>query len=236
MENTVTLRTSKVRINSTAYAHDLAIITNNLTSLENQLNQLDKYCEWAGMDLRIPNYALARCPNTSMVNQETFKVQIQATNITYRNQPLPIPHQNEPYVSLSIQLIPSLKRKIQTHATTIKLINQCSHLGNCPATIKKKINMVDTRIRAVIAYSFYAIPYSLPGIRKLGKYIIAIPKRICGLPKCTPNIVTQLPHDMFGIQACSLHNAYLRCIGQQLRNVLNDKGGADGGENPNGGG
>ena len=85
--------------------------------------------------------------------------------------------------------------------------------------------MVDTRIKAGIAYSFCAVPYSLLGIRKLGKYIIVITKIICGLPKCTPNIVTQLPHYMFGIQACSLHNAYLRCIGLELRNVRNDKGG-----------
>ena len=29
---------------------------------------------------------------------------------------------------------------------------------------------------------------------------------------------------MFGIEAFSLKNAYLRCIGEQLRNALNDKG------------
>ena len=84
--------------------------------------------------------------------------------------------------------------------------------------------MVDTVIRAGIAYSFYAVPYSLPTIIKLDKKIIAIHKRIRGLPKCTPNIVTQLPHDMFGIEAFSLKNAYLRCIGEQLQNALNDKG------------
>ena len=84
--------------------------------------------------------------------------------------------------------------------------------------------MVDIVIRARIAYSFYAVPYSLPAIIKLDKKIIAIQKKICGLPKCTPNIVTQLPHDMFGIEAFSLKNAYLRCIGEQLRNALNDKG------------
>ena len=42
--------------------------------------------------------------------------------------------------------------------------------------------------------------------------------------QCTLNIVTQLPHDMFGIEAFSLKNTYLRCIGEQLRNVQNDKG------------
>ena len=219
-----TLGTSKVTKNSPAYADDFAIITNKLTSLQNQLNKLDKYCEWAGMDLGITKCTITGCPNKSKMNQETFKAQIQATNITYRNQPIPVLHQNEPYVYLGIQLIPSLKWKIQTHATTTKLINQCSQLANCLETIKQKINMDDIVIRAGIAYSFYVVPYSLPPIIKLDKKIIAIQKKICGLPKCTPNIVIQLPHDMFSIEAFSLKNAYLRCIGEQLQNVLNDKG------------
>ena len=37
-------------------------------------------------------------------------------------------------------------------------------------------------------------------------------------------MVTQLPHKLFGIEVFSLKNAYLRCIGEQLRNELNDKG------------
>ena len=84
--------------------------------------------------------------------------------------------------------------------------------------------MVDTVIRAGIAYSFYAVPYSLPTIKKLDKKIIEIQKVICGLPKCTANIITQLPHNLLGLEAFSLKNAYLRCIGEQLRNALNDTG------------
>ena len=64
--------------------------------------------------------------------------------------------------------------------------------------------MIDTVIRAGIAYNFYIVPYSLLAIIKLDKKIIAIQKKICGLPKCIPNIVTQLLHDMFGIEAFSL--------------------------------
>ena len=71
-----TLGTSKVTINSAAYADDLAIITNKLTSLQNQLNKLDKYCKWAGMDLGITKCAITGCPNKSKMNQETFKAQI----------------------------------------------------------------------------------------------------------------------------------------------------------------
>jgi hypothetical protein len=73
--------------------------------------------------------------------------------------------------------------------------------------MKQKINMADTVIRAGIAYSFYAVPYFIPAIKKLDKKIIALHKTICGIPKCTSNIATQLPHYLFGIEAFSLQNA-----------------------------
>ena len=145
-------------------------------------------------------------------------------NISYRNQPIPVLHQNEPYTYLEIQLVPSLKWKLQTHITTNKINHQCKQLAKCPATIKQKISMVDTFIRAGIAYSFCAVPYSLPTTKKLDKKIIGIQKTICGLPKCTANVITQLSHKLFGLEAFSLKNAYLRCIVEQLRNALNDQG------------
>jgi hypothetical protein len=82
--------------------------------------------------------------------------------------------------------------------------------------------MVDTVIRPGIAYSFYAVPYSMPNITKLDKKIIGLQKTICGLPKSTPIITTQLPHDQYGLDAHSLKTKYLTCIGKQLHNVLND--------------
>jgi hypothetical protein len=82
--------------------------------------------------------------------------------------------------------------------------------------------MVDTIIRPGIAYSFYAVPYSMPNIAKLDQKIIALQKAICGLPKSIPNITTKLSHDQFGLNAHSLKTKYLSCIGKQLRNALND--------------
>ena len=64
--------------------------------------------------------------------------------------------------------------------------------------------MVDTVIRAGIAYSFYTVPYSLPTITKLDKKINGIQKTICGLPKCTANVITQLSHDLFSLETFSL--------------------------------
>ena len=174
------------------------------------------------MDIRITKCAIIECSNKSKMNQKTFKAQIQAINIKYINQLILLLHQNKPYVSLGIQLVPSLKWKIQIHATTTKLISQCDQLANCPTTIKQKINMVDIVIRKGITYDFNVVPYSLPTIIKLDKKIIAIQKKICGLFKCTPNIMSQLPHDMFDIEAFLVKNAYLCCIGEQLCNVVSD--------------
>ena len=70
--------------------------------------------------------------------------------------------------------------------------------------MKQKINIADTVIRTGIAYSFYAVPYSILGIKKLDKKIIALHKTICEIPKCTSNITTQLPHNLFRIKAFSL--------------------------------
>jgi hypothetical protein len=218
------LQTSQYTLNSAAYADDLAIITNDIKHLQPQINKIDKFCQWAGMELDIPKCAITGCPNNKSMPAETFKAYIQSHNIKYRNQPIPVLHQNEPYVYLGIQLIPSLKWKTQQATTMNKLIKQTKLLLNSPATLKQKLKMVDTVIRPGIAYSFYAVPYSLPNITKLDKKIISLQKAICGLPKSTPNITTQLPHDQYGLDAQSLKTEYLTCIGKQLRNALNDPG------------
>jgi len=66
--------------------------------------------------------------------------------------------------------------------------------------------------------------HTLPTIKKLDKKIIGIQKNICRLPKCITYVIAQLSHEYFGLEASSFKNAYLRCISQELRNVLNDSG------------
>jgi hypothetical protein len=90
--------------------------------------------------------------------------------------------------------------------------------------MKQKINMANTVIRAGIAHSFYVVSYSMPSIVKRDKIIIALQKKICGLPNYTPNVTIQLPYNLFDMEAFFLKHAYLICIGKQLRNALNDTG------------
>ena len=74
------------------------------------------------MELGISKCAITGCLNNKYMPATTFKAYIQSHNITYRNQPILVLHQNEPYVYLGIQLIMSLKWKMQQTTTMKKLI------------------------------------------------------------------------------------------------------------------
>jgi hypothetical protein len=163
------LKTSQYTLNSVAYVDDLAIITSDVKHIQPQINKINKYCQWTGMELGISKCAIIGCPNNKPMPATTFKAYIQSHNIKYRNQSIPIFYQNEPYVYLGIQLIPSLKWKAQKAITMNKLIKQTQFLLNSLATLKQKLKMVDIVIRPVIAYSFYASPYSKPNITKADK-------------------------------------------------------------------
>ena len=176
------------------------------------------------MGLEINKCALTSCPNKSKLAPHKFTTFLQNQNINFRSQSMPILHQNEPYKYLKICMVPSLTWKIQTHAITTKIQEQCKLLKNSCATMKQKSHITETVIRAGIAYGFYTIPFFLPTIHKLDKLLIRLQKSICGLPKSAPNVTTQLPHNLFGLNAFSLTQAYLRCIGEQLRDALNDPG------------
>ena len=125
------------------------------------------------MEVGVHKCAITGCPNIFKQNPTAFKAQIQATNINFRSQPIPVLYQNEAYIHLGAHLVPTLQWNIQTHATMTKLTKQCKDLINCPATMTQKIKMVDTVIRPGVTYSFYIVPYSMPTIHKLDKKTIA---------------------------------------------------------------
>ena len=71
-----------------------------------------------------------------------------------------------------------------------KLNKQYKLLKASPATMKQKIHMTDSVLRAGIAYGFYTVAYSMPKINKLHKILIHLQKSICGMAKSTSNIMT----------------------------------------------
>ena len=135
--------TSKVTINTIAYADDLAALSNKLNTLQTQINKIDKFCKWSEMDVGVRKCAITGCPNKSKKKPIAFKTTLQNANINYRGQSLPILTQNEAYVYLRIHVVPTLKWKIQTHITTTKLTKQCKDLTQCLASMTQKIKMID---------------------------------------------------------------------------------------------
>ena len=97
-------------------------------------------------------------------------------------------------------------------------------MANSPACLTQKLKILNTVIKPRITYAYYAIPFSKLDIKKFDKKFSKLTKNICHIPKNTANILTHLPHENFGINATSLLPDYVRCIGQQLIQALNDPG------------
>ena len=60
--NGYTFETSNTTINFAAYADDLANLGNEIKSLQIQMNKVDKFCEWSGMDIGVPQMCNYRSP------------------------------------------------------------------------------------------------------------------------------------------------------------------------------
>ena len=216
--------TSPSTCTTSAYADDLAIITDNIKHIQPQITKLQKFAEWAHMDLNLSKCAITGCPNKSKLKPNTFKAYIQSQNIVYKSKNFPTLTQNEPYTYLGIQLMPSLKWNLQKETTLNKAKQQGNLLAAFPASLKQKIKILNTVIKPRIAYAYYAVSFSKPDIKKLDKIISKITKETCHIPKSTANILTHLKHENFGINVTSLLPDYIHCIGQQLLQALNDPG------------
>lgn len=75
--NEYSLRTSHIECGLASYAYDLVVIANKLKSVQLQLNKLDKYYEWARVDLDISKCTINQLPQhiktkpTSLPNTNT---------------------------------------------------------------------------------------------------------------------------------------------------------------------
>ena len=59
------LKTSIATCNTIAYADDLPILTDNVAHIQSQIHKLQKFLEWAYLNLNLSKYAITGCPNKS---------------------------------------------------------------------------------------------------------------------------------------------------------------------------
>lgn len=83
------------------------------------------YSDLAHMDLGITKGIVTRCPYNSKLQPLALTTYLKAQNIHYRNQPLLMLSQNEPYTYLGIRLISNGPSKKQLPKRGIK--NKVQH-------------------------------------------------------------------------------------------------------------
>jgi hypothetical protein len=74
-QNGYTFCTSNSHESAAAYANDMAAIANNIKA-QIQLNKIQRFNIWAGMDLSIPKHTITGAPYKSKMTLEAFKAYI----------------------------------------------------------------------------------------------------------------------------------------------------------------
>ena len=142
----------------------------------------------------------------------------------YKGHQFPVLSQITSLTYLGISLIPTLIWHLQKQTTTSNIEAKCQTLILSPATINQFKKILNASPHTKIAYAFYAIPFSKPNITQLDKILIHLAKSICRVPNSSPNLLTQLPHEDFGMNTISLILHYVTCLGTQLSHALNNLG------------
>jgi hypothetical protein len=101
--------TFKIHESIVACTDNIATLTCYIKAIQLQVNKIQKFNIWTGMDLSLPKSTIAEAPNKSKMTSLTFKAFIPFHRIVYNNKPVPILHQNEMHKYIGIQLKPSSK-------------------------------------------------------------------------------------------------------------------------------
>lgn len=117
---------------------------------------------------------------------------------------------------------PILQMGYPKRITIAKLKQQSTAILLSPTTMPNKIKIHNAITCLGIDYAVYVAPFLMPGLHKLDKLLIRFTKTICIIPKCSPNIINQLPRDTFGIKTFSFLPRYVATLSKQLTQTLND--------------
>jgi hypothetical protein len=121
---------------SGAYADDLAIIANHLAHIQQQVQKLERFNKWAGIELSLHKCALTGSSHKTKLSPKNFKQTLESGYIVkYQGKSFPALSPNEAYTYLGVQVVPSLKWKIQTTITLNKIKQKSMLLLKSPATI-----------------------------------------------------------------------------------------------------
>lgn len=117
---------------------------------------------------------------------------------------------------IGIQLVPSLKWKIQEDITMNRANEQSNLLIASSTNIWQKIIVLNTVFKPRISYLSYAIPFSRLNMCKINKILIKLTKTICTIPNNTTKILVDLNDDDYAINTTSILLDYITYVSKQL--------------------
>ena len=215
--------------NSLAAADDLALLTCNVDQMQRQLDKVQLFAEWSGMQL-----APSKCETSAVlwgtyassrsaaVNWEIIEPMLQRLRVC--GAPLKYIAPDQPFrylgplFTLTMDWKPNFKLMLDAIAS--KGLAIASSLG----TVEQKLEIERSCTVGTLAYHFAIAPLSMAQLRALDAARARVIKRILRIASSAPSEMLYLPRSNYGCGVVSLAPIYAQVCADTFAATLNDLG------------
>ena len=224
-----TLTTAPHYACSLAAADDIALLANNTIQMQRQLDKVQAFTDWSGMQLAPSKcetsavlwgtHASNRSSATCWSTIQPMLQQLRVCGVPIKCIPPDQPFRYlGPLFTLTMDWKPNMTMLLEMIA------NKGLAIACSPGTIQQKLEMERCCTVGTLAYHFAIAPFSLAQIRALDVARAKVVKRILKLPNSAPSDMLYLPQSRFGCGIVSLSPLYAQVCADTLVASLNDMG------------
>ena len=222
-----TSRFAPLYANVLAAADDLALLSNNVQNMQVQLDKVQAFADWTGMQL-----APAKCETSAALwgsqgrASALDKTSIEAllSQLRIAGSQLKCIPPTDPLRYLGALVTMSLDWKPHLQMLIDLIHEKGRAIAASPGTLEQKLDMERQCTVSTLTYHFAMAPFSLPQMQRLDRARARVLKSILRLANCTPNEVLFLPHSKLGCNFASLTPLYAQLCAESFAMCLNDQG------------
>jgi ribonuclease HI len=201
------------------YADDLNILTSSIQDMALQADKVTAYAEWANltvnMDKSTATAALHKQQPYDPYDHKTIERQIN-TRLQIQGQPVKAQQPKQEFRYLGIYMTMDLNWKPQLAHTLSTLKSRLRNLASSRLTRGHKLRIIKTSMRPMVAYTFYAAPYTVEQISKLDSQLTQATKAAYRLGKGVSCAMAHEDVDAGGLGCASLMVEYNTILIQRL--------------------
>ena len=212
-----------------AYADDLNILCDAVDQVLVQINEIEAFCAWSGMQLaphkcNLTGILHGAVPHATKDPQDWALLEPMLARVTINGDPVRLVPPDAPFKYLGVLLTLNLDWSHQFRSAKSLIEDRSQRLLECPLLFQQKVLAEEQSIMSALRYGFCLAPFSPNQLRALDAARARLYKALLNLPTSASTDMMFMPHDQHGLGYQSLVPIYVQTAAETLVECLNDKG------------